>query len=51
VELSDADGVLNFYGQQTLRVRSWLDGGEVFIRRRRATRRSWAICRCRCRCN
>lgn len=34
VAASDADGVLNFYGQQTLAVRSWLDGGEVFVRRR-----------------
>lgn len=31
---SDADCVLNVYGQQTLVVRSWLDGGEVFARRR-----------------
>ena len=30
----DADGVLNFYGLQTLAVRSWLSSGEVFIRRR-----------------
>ena len=34
VAKSDADGVLNFYGQQTLAVRSWLDAGEVFMRRR-----------------
>ena len=34
VQASDADGVLNFYGQQTLAVRTWLDAGEVFIRRR-----------------
>jgi lambda family phage portal protein len=34
VSKSDADGVLNFYGQQTLAVRSWLDAGEVFMRRR-----------------
>jgi lambda family phage portal protein len=34
VEHSDADGVLNLYGQQTLAVRSWLDGGEVFARKR-----------------
>jgi lambda family phage portal protein len=34
VQSSDADGVLNFYGQQTLAVRTWLDAGEVFIRRR-----------------
>lgn len=31
---SDADGVLNYYGQQTLAVRSWIESGEVFIRRR-----------------
>lgn len=30
----DADGVLNLYGLQTLAVRTWLDGGEVFVRRR-----------------
>ncbi len=30
----DADGVLNFYGLQTLAVRSWLSSGEVFIRKR-----------------
>lgn len=30
----DADGVLNFYGLQTLAVRSWLGSGEVFIRKR-----------------
>lgn len=34
VELADADGVLNFYGLQTLAVRSWLDAGEVFVRKR-----------------
>ncbi|MEN9317365.1 MAG: hypothetical protein RIS35_3758 [Pseudomonadota bacterium] len=34
VQQSDADGVLNFYGQQTLAVRTWLDAGEVFVRRR-----------------
>jgi len=34
VASSDADCVLDFYGQQTLAVRSWFDGGEVFIRRR-----------------
>lgn len=34
VRMSDADGVLNYYGQQTLAVRSWLDAGEVFLRRR-----------------
>lgn len=32
--VSDADGVLNYYGQQTLAVRSWFESGEVFIRRR-----------------
>lgn len=30
----DADGVLDYFGQQTLAVLSWADGGEVFIRRR-----------------
>lgn len=30
----DADGVLNYFGLQTLAVRSWLDSGEVFVRRR-----------------
>lgn len=34
VEQSDADGVLNFYGQQALVVRSWLSSGEVFGRKR-----------------
>jgi len=34
VASSDADCVLDFYGQQTLAIRSWFDGGEVFIRRR-----------------
>lgn len=34
VQQSDADGVLNFYGQQALAVRSWLDSGEVFVRKR-----------------
>lgn len=34
VQMSDADCVLNFYGQQTLAVRTWLDAGEVFARRR-----------------
>lgn len=34
VAKSDADCVLNLYGQQTLVVRAWLDAGEVFIRRR-----------------
>ena len=31
---SDADCVLNFYGQQTLVVRSWFESGEVFARKR-----------------
>lgn len=31
---SDADGVLNFYGQETLAVRSWFESGEVFARKR-----------------
>lgn len=30
----DADSVLNYYGLQTLATRTWLDGGEVFVRRR-----------------
>ena len=34
VAKADADCVLNLYGQQTLVVRSWLDAGEVFVRRR-----------------
>lgn len=34
VPQSDADGVLNFYGQQTLATRSWLESGEVFGRLR-----------------
>lgn len=34
VQQSDADGVLNFYGQQGLVVRAWLDSGEVFARKR-----------------
>lgn len=34
VQQCDADSVLNFYGLQTLAVRSWLDAGEVFVRRR-----------------
>ncbi len=29
---SDADGVLDFYGQQTLAVEAWRSAGEVFIR-------------------
>ncbi len=35
VRSADADGVLDLYGLQTLAVRSWLESGEVFIRRRR----------------
>lgn len=31
---SDADGLLDFYGQQSQAVRAWLEGGEVFIRLR-----------------
>lgn len=34
VKAADADGVLDFYGMQTLAVRSWLESGEVFARRR-----------------
>lgn len=34
VRFSDADGVNDFFGQQSLGVRSWLDGGEVFVRER-----------------
>lgn len=34
VPICDADGVLDFYGQTALAVRSWLASGEVFIRRR-----------------
>lgn len=31
---ADADGVLDFYGLQTLAVRAWLESGEVFMRLR-----------------
>lgn len=31
---SDADGLLDFYGQQAQAVRAWLEAGEVFIRLR-----------------
>lgn len=31
---SDADGLLDFYGQQTQAVRGWFEGGEVFVRLR-----------------
>lgn len=34
VARADADGVLNAYGLQTLATASWLEAGEVFIRRR-----------------
>jgi lambda family phage portal protein len=34
VKQADADGVNNLYGLQTLVVRTWLDGGEAFVRRR-----------------
>lgn len=34
VPMADADCVLDFYGLETLATRSWLDGGEVFARRR-----------------
>ena len=33
-DFSDADGLLDFYGQQTQAVRCWLEAGEVFIRLR-----------------
>ncbi len=33
-KMSDADGVLDFYGQQTLATRAWLEAGEVFGRLR-----------------
>lgn len=33
-DFSDADGLLDFYGQQSQAVRGWLEGGEVFIRLR-----------------
>ena len=32
--VADADGVLDFYGLQTLAVRSWVVSGEVFVRLR-----------------
>lgn len=34
VATSDADGVLNLYGQQTLAVHAWFEAGEVFLRER-----------------
>lgn len=33
-DFSDADERLDFYGQQALAVRTWLEGGEAFIRKR-----------------
>ena len=33
-KVCDADGVLNFYGVQTLATRAWLESGEVFVRMR-----------------
>lgn len=33
-DTSDADGLLDWYGQQAQAVRAWLEGGEVFIRLR-----------------
>lgn len=33
-KLADADGVLDFYGLQTLATRAWLESGEVFARLR-----------------
>ena len=33
-DVSDADGLLDFYGQQTQAVRTWLEGGEAFGRLR-----------------
>jgi lambda family phage portal protein len=34
VKMADADGVLDLFGIQTLGTRTWLDGGEAFLRRR-----------------
>lgn len=34
VDVSDADGILDFYGQQSQAVRCWLEAGECFIRLR-----------------
>lgn len=34
VRQADADGVLDLYGLQALSVRTWMDGGECFARRR-----------------
>lgn len=33
-KVADADGILDFYGLQTLGVRAWLESGEVFLRLR-----------------
>jgi lambda family phage portal protein len=33
-DYSDADGLLDWYGQQAQAVRAWLEGGEVFVRLR-----------------
>lgn len=33
-DVADADGVLNFFGLQTLAVRAWLESGECFVRLR-----------------
>lgn len=33
-KVADADGALDIYGLEALMVRSWMEGGEVFIRRR-----------------
>ena len=38
VREADADGVLDLYGMQTLAVRSWLERGEMFARRRYRSR-------------
>lgn len=34
VNVSDADGVLDFYGQQNMSARNWIEAGEVFVRLR-----------------
>lgn len=36
---SDADGLLDYYGQQTLAGRGWLEGGEMFCRARIRSKR------------
>lgn len=33
-EVSDADGILDFYGQQNMVARNWIESGEVFVRLR-----------------